>query len=605
MDLITLLLPVTAMGVHNQLAACASSSFQQLQPGPVLVLIPHGSSNLASELLQELHASEHWAVFTSSADGVVKESSEKPSNFVLLPVSNQTELKTSLRKMAAWNSRARFLILTFDETISRFVLPDFSELNAVNAVVLVLTPNSPHVKAYTWFPYLPPGQCGKQKFEPVLLDECLMENSAVFFRNMALFPQKVPFDLCGCPIIVSTFPWPPFIIKSQANNEAGKVFYTEGLEIKLISLIAQSMNSTIEYLPPPANESKWGGRTPSGTWNGLLGEVFYKRADVAFASMTATEERQQLLETTVRYWSNSVVWVIPRPKFISGWRSLLGIFKPTMWGIVAMAYLLGSAFLCTLGRTVRHPSEPALYRNPGSCMMATWALSLEMGAHVHPRGLLMRLVFICWVIYCLQISTAYKSSLISFLTNPRLEPAISDMKQLVKSHLGFEYTVGLSEYFDDPADASMRRIRDSLRFCHNITDCLNKVAVSADIALVSDKWFVEYLIPQLYLDSSGQPLLQTLPQEVLSYHVVMVLSRGNVLLDRFNELISRVVESGLMEKWAKDIRRTRTLGAMSQDGAGGRRLGISHLQSVFVFLLLGEGVALVTLIIEMMMPKEH
>jgi F0F1-type ATP synthase membrane subunit c/vacuolar-type H+-ATPase subunit K len=44
---------------------------------------------------------------------------------------------------------------------------------------------------------------------------------------------------------------------------------------------------------------------------------------------------------------------------------------------------------------------------------------------------------------------------------------------------------------------------------------------------------------------------------------------------------------------------------MSQDGAGGRRLGISHLQSVFVFLLLGESVALVTLIIEMMIPKEH
>jgi hypothetical protein len=604
MDLFTLLLPVTAIGVHDPLAACASSSFQHLQPGPVLVLTPHGSSSLASELLQRLHISGHWTVLISSEDGVVKEASEKPSNIVFLPLSNLTKLRTSLGVMAAWNSRARFLILTSDKDMSHFILSTFRELNAVNAVILELAPNSPNVRAYTWFPYLPAGQCGEQELKPILSDECLKESNAVSFRNMTLFPQKVPFDLNGCPIIVSTFPWPPFIINPQPNNKSEETFYTEGLEIKLMSVIAQSLNSTIEYLPPPANESKWGGRTASGTWNGILGDLFYKRADVAFASMTATEERNQFLETTVRYWSNSVVWVIPRPGFVSGWRSLLGIFKPTLWGIAAMAYLLGSASLCTLGRTVRRPSEPALYRNPGSCMMATWALSLETGAHRQPRGLIMRLVFICWVIYCLQISTAYKSSLISFLTNPRPEPAILDMKQLVESHLSFEYTVGLSEYFDDPADASMRRIRDSLHFCLNITACLNKAA-AADSALVSDKWYVEYLIPQLYLDCSGEPLLQTLPEEVLSYHVVMVLSKGNVLLERFNYLISRVVESGLSEKWAKDLGRKRKLRAMFQDGAGERRLSIFHLQSVFVFLLLGESVALLSLIIEVMMPKEY
>jgi hypothetical protein len=507
--------------------------------------------------------------------------------------------------MAAWNPRARYLVLTSDEAIPRFVLSEFRELKAMNAIVLLLTPNNPEVRTYTWFPYRYPGQCGKQEFEPDFSDEYLVENRAVSFRNVALPQQKAPLDMYGCPIVVSTFPWPPFIIKSQSNNETVKVFYTEGLEIKLMNVIAQSMNSTIKYLPPPADESKWGGRTPSGTWNGLLGEVFYKRADVAFASMTATEERTQLLETTVRYWSNSVVWVIPRPGFVSGWRSLLGIFKTTMWGAVAIMYLLGSASLCTLSRTVRRPREPELYRNPGSCMMATWALSLETGAHRQPFGLIMRLVFICWVIYCLQISTAYKSSLISFLTNPHLEPAILDMKQLVHSHLGFEYTVGLSEYFDDPADVSMRRIRDSLRFCPNITVCLNKVAATADTALVSDKWYVEYLIPQLYLDGSGQPLLQILPEEVLSYHVVMILSKGNALLDRFNVIISRVVESGLMEKWAQDIRSTRKLRTGLQDGSGGHRLSISHLQSIFVFMLLGECVALVTLAIEVLMSKER
>lgn len=274
-----------------------------------------------------------------------------------------------------------------------------------------------------------------------------------------------------------------------------------------------------------------------------------------------------------------------------------------MWVVVLVAYMLASVALWSLTRTVLRLKEPDFYRNPCNCFMATWSLTLEMGTHVQPRGLIMRFVFICWVIYCLQISTAYKSSLISSLTNPHLEPAILNMKQLANSRLKFQYTVGLLDYFDDPADDNMRNIRDSLRFCDDVTVCLKSLALNAETALVNDKSYVQYLIPHLYIDSNGRPLLQPLPQEVLSYHIVMILSKGNLLLERFDELISRVVESGLTVKWARDIMYTRAVGAVSQKSGGGRRLSMVHLQSMFVLLLIGEGLALLALIVELVMSK--
>jgi hypothetical protein len=177
------------------------------------------------------------------------------------------------------------------------------------------------------------------------------------------------------------------------------------------------------------------------------------------------------------------------------------------------------------------------------------------------------------------------------------------MKQLANSRLKFQYTVGLSDYFDDPADANMRQIRDSLQFCDDVTVCLKSLALTAETALVNDKSYVEYLIPRLYIDSNGQPLLQPVPQEVLSYHNVMVLSKGNLLLERFDERISHIVESGLTVKWARDIMFTRAVGTASQEGKGGRRLSMAHLQSIFVLLLIGESLALVTLIVEVVMRK--
>jgi ABC-type amino acid transport substrate-binding protein len=600
----TAMLPqVASIITHHKLAACARNSFRHLQAGSVFFLIPPDNSSFFSELLHELHASENWVLFTSTAIDTGLGYSEKPGNIILPPISGQTELIRSLRRLAALNSRARFLILIQEEMNLHAAVHELRDLNVVNAVLLVSNCNSSSVRAYTWFPYFPPGECSKENFKPIFLDECFIGNSATFVKNVPFFPQKFRHNLHGCPIIGSTFPWPPFIMKSLAKEQTDKVSYTEGLEIKLFSTIAHNLNATLQFLPPPANDSKWGLRTPYGSWTGLVGEVFYKRADVAFASMTATEERKQYLDTTVTYWSNSVVWIVPRPKFISGWRSLLGIFNPTMWAVVVLAYLLVSVSLCSLTHTILRMKEPALYRNPGSCMMVTWAVSLEMGAHRVPHGIVMRLVFICWVIYCLQISTAYKSSLISSLTNPHLEPAILNMKQLINSRLKFEYTVGLSEYFDDPADASMREIRDSLRFCKNVTLCLNSLALAAETALVSDKSYVEYLVPRLYIDRNGRPLLQILPQDVLSYHIVMILPKGHILLERFNELISRIVENGLTVKWQKDILSAGTNGRTPQEVASERRLSMSHLQSLFVFLLIGEVLALFTLIAEVITCK--
>ena len=600
MILIALLPQVASTDI---LAACAKKCLWNLQPGAVLVLIPPDDSNVFSELLQELHAGEKWGLFIGRADDIKLEHLEKPDNIIVPPISGINKLMNILSKLAALNSRARFLILTNDERTMHIAMRHLRDLNVANAVLMVPTGNNSSVRAYTWFPYLPLGECGKKNITAIFLDECLMGNNATFLRNVPFFRQKFPHNLYGCPIVVSTFPWPPFIIKSQADELGDKVVYTEGLEIKLLRTIAHRLNSTLEYLPPPADDSKWGARQPCGSWTGLLGDVYYKRSDVALASMTATEERKQYLETTITYWSNSVVWIVPRPKFISGWRSLLGIFKPTMWVVVLVAYMLASVALWSLTRTVLRLKEPDFYRNPCNCFMATWSLTLEMGTHVQPRGLIMRFVFICWVIYCLQISTAYKSSLISSLTNPHLEPAILNMKQLANSRLKFQYTVGLLDYFDDPADDNMRNIRDSLRFCDDVTVCLKSLALNAETALVNDKSYVQYLIPHLYIDSNGRPLLQPLPQEVLSYHIVMILSKGNLLLERFDELISRVVESGLTVKWARDIMYTRAVGAVSQKSGGGRRLSMVHLQSMFVLLLIGEGLALLALIVELVMSK--
>ncbi|XP_069675616.1 glutamate receptor ionotropic, kainate glr-3-like [Periplaneta americana] len=571
------LLPVMSIAIpedaHRGFVSCAKQCFSHVQSNTVTVLTTGSSDNLHAAIIQELH---------ESGNSVVLSGGGKSDSFLPLPEASLEDAARGLQALTEHNSRAK-VVLTIDADTVPAILTRLHLFNVVNAVVLSSSLSGSGVDAFSWAPYQQKGECDRRKFQAVKLGRCCVQMNEVLTSERIL--AKELKHMHGCSIRAATFPWPPFIIGSGKEN-----VYTEGLEIKLMNMIAEGMNATVEYLPPPANDSKWGDITASGEWTGLLGAVFYGRADVAFASMTATEERMLYFEPTDRYWSNSVVWVVPRPQFISDWRRLVGIFSPALWWAVVVAYLVDSLLLWRLARS----TEPATFRNVQTCLLATLALALDTGTHRQPRGAVVRFVFFCWMIHSMEISTAYKSSLISVLTNPRLEPAITNTRQLLNAGLSLRYTLGLSQYFED---------KHLLSFCDNITACLDRVAFAADSALISDKWYVEYLTPRLYLDKGGDALLQTMSEHVLSYHVVMILSKGSLMLDRFNELISRISEGGMLNKWMKDIKYKKRLGKVSQNDDGGRTLGIHHLKSVFAFLLIGQCLGILSLLVEVMLPR--
>ncbi|KAJ9594596.1 hypothetical protein L9F63_027421 [Diploptera punctata] len=272
------------------------------------------------------------------------------------------------------------------------------------------------------------------------------------------------------------------------------------------------------------------------------------------------------------------------------------IFKPATWALLVVLYLVGSVLLCKVAKLTSNIREYPSFRNLAKCMTLTWASVLEIPINKMPKTQILRIIFFFWIAYCLVISSIYKSSLISFMTEPRLEASIETFHQLLESRLPLGYTVGLAEYFES-------RIQSSLVYCSDINWCLTYVAHHNNMSLVSDEWYVKYLIPIHFLDGNGISLLEILDEYVISYHVVMILSKGHVLLDRFNIIISRITEGGLLVKWMRDINMNRTLGDAAYSNDEWRRLTLIHLQGPLFLLLFGLGVSFVTLLLEVVCKK--
>jgi hypothetical protein len=157
----------------------------------------------------------------------------------------------------------------------------------------------------------------------------------------------------------------------------------------------------------------------------------------------------------------------------------------------------------------------------------------------------------------------------------------------------------LSSFFDEKSlkNPSRRRTVDTLY------ECLQDVAERSNVAtMLSRVYFMS--AGNEFLDRDKQLNLSPFIEDVYSDHISMLLKKGSYFLDRINEVIFRLVEAGLPDKFLSDIFWTkrqysvsRKMEDLTEDYVS---MTVSHLQSVFVLLCLGSLLSVITFVMEIL-----
>lgn len=119
------------------------------------------------------------------------------------------------------------------ETVTK-ILEDCWSLYIANANVLAPTEDCETIHLYTFFPYTPE-HC--ESVEPLVHDR--FENGT-FAYNASIFPEKMD-NLFQCPLMISTYNFPPLVILEPRSNES---FYIDGIEGTALRVISQRLNFT-------------------------------------------------------------------------------------------------------------------------------------------------------------------------------------------------------------------------------------------------------------------------------------------------------------------------------------------------------------------------
>uniref|UniRef100_A0A6Q2YRL7 Glutamate receptor n=1 Tax=Esox lucius TaxID=8010 RepID=A0A6Q2YRL7_ESOLU len=248
-------------------------------------------------------------------------------------------------------------------------------------------------------------------------------------------------------IVVTTIMEAPYVMfKKNHMNLDGNDRY-EGYCVDLAAEIAKHVG--IRYKLSVVADGKYGARDPeTKTWNGMVGELVYGRADIAVAPLTITLVREEVIDFSKPFMSLGISIMIKKPqKSKPGVFSFLDPLAYEIWMCIVFAYIGVSVVLFLVSRfspyewnldeqdETKDPQTPPDPPNDFGIFNSLWfslGAFMQQGCDISPRSLSGRIVGGVWWFFTLIIISSYTANLAAFLTVERMVSPIESAEDLAK-----------------------------------------------------------------------------------------------------------------------------------------------------------------------------
>ncbi|ESN96174.1 hypothetical protein HELRODRAFT_67729, partial [Helobdella robusta] len=219
----------------------------------------------------------------------------------------------------------------------------------------------------------------------------------------------------------------------------------EGYCAELTATLAQKVGFNYE-LRLVADE-KYGAKTDNGTWNGMVGELTTKVADLAIAPLTISSIRERVIDFSKPFMNLGISIMIKKPeKQKPGVFSFMDPLAYDIWACIVISYLAVSFVLFLVSRfspyewqtddnnnTNYDNSKDIGYTNDFTILNSLWfslAAFMRQGCDISPRSLSGRVVGSAWWFFTLIIISSYTANLAAFLTVERMLTPIESADDL-------------------------------------------------------------------------------------------------------------------------------------------------------------------------------
>ncbi|CAG0900062.1 unnamed protein product [Darwinula stevensoni] len=392
-----------------------------------------------------------------------------------------------------------------------------------------------------------------------------------------------------------------FPFTSWTTLENGTQIQT-GLEHRILRELQKHLGFHLEHRLPL--DGTWGGISPNGTYiDGIVGDVFYGRADVAFADLYFIYDRSQALDMIVYDYECTVI-AVPWPDLPS-WLTLIYIFEYRVWivlGFVFFVVIVANRFV--LCRASEFGAKPLS--------------TLEVIAVLHTRQIPKNFnvysastkVFITVVsFFALILSINYTSGQLSQFTVIKKMRPISSFEELASSRFPVLRSGMLDISLNNEAGKRFQALNSWGLKQYPMPDEALAYVARGDSAYFDSGTVLKLYQFLKFTDSRGRsPVF--IPEEcVQGYLVGFVIPRHAYFKDLLKRAISGLQEGSLIPQWWKELLEEERKAKLeeieiTQEAAKPpRTLKLMQLACAFMSLLCGYAFSLLAFIFEILLAK--
>ncbi|XP_072018831.1 glutamate receptor ionotropic, kainate 2-like isoform X2 [Amphiura filiformis] len=255
---------------------------------------------------------------------------------------------------------------------------------------------------------------------------------------------EAPSSLKNRTLRVTSVYEPPYL--QLIDNDGGEVpvgnAAFEGFCVDMLDMIAAEVGFNYEI--HIVHDANYGTQQADGSWNGMVGELIEKKADIAVAPLTISYVREQVIDFSKPFMhlGITILYRVPEPQN-PGVFSFLNPLSFDIWMYVVMAYLVVSITLFILARFSpyewynEHPCNPEYdgvenQFNLLSCLWFAFGGLMQQGSEVNPRAFSTRVLSGFWWFFSLILVSSYTANLAAFLTVERMVSPIQNADDLAK-----------------------------------------------------------------------------------------------------------------------------------------------------------------------------
>ncbi|XP_044309990.1 glutamate receptor ionotropic, NMDA 2C [Varanus komodoensis] len=180
------------------------------------------------------------------------------------------------------------------------------------------------------------------------------------------------------------------------------------------------------------------GKIVDGFWNGMIGEVYYKRADMAIGSLTINEERSQIVDFSVPFVETGISVMVARSNGTVSPSAFLEPYSPAVWvmmfvmclTVVAITVFMFEYFSpvgynqnLTSGKKSGGPSFTI-----GKSVWLLWALVFNNSVPIeNPKGTTSKIMVLIWAFFAVIFLASYTANLAAFMIQEQYIDTVSGL----------------------------------------------------------------------------------------------------------------------------------------------------------------------------------